>query len=139
MATKQCIECGIDKPTNEFNKRQGKCKSCQKTYAANYNLNDWNIRYQGIYSISDSETGRCLYIGASDGINRRISRHKTNINNLQYAEKWHKSQLNLYTSLSQHKSVFFEVLEECSKELLKEREIHYINQLKPLYNIYNND
>jgi excinuclease UvrABC nuclease subunit len=150
MTTKQCNHCQEVKSLTEFNKRQAKCKPCQYVVANNWlNNQPKNYRYnskkkshnkiKGIYGIFDGENGDCLYIGESGAINRRIERHKTNINNLNYAEKWYPAHLELYKNLSLHKSVFFEILDECEKNIANKLEQTYIKIYKPLYNIKNSD
>jgi Uri superfamily endonuclease len=99
----------------------------------------WNEKYKGIYGIFDSETGNALYIGSSRAINRRVDRHRSNIKNLKYAEQWHPGQLDLYKSLSKHSGVFFQIIDECEKNVMKQLEKFYIKVYKPKYNINNCD
>jgi predicted GIY-YIG superfamily endonuclease len=99
----------------------------------------WNEKYKGIYGIFDSETGDALYIGSSIALNRRINRHKTNIGNLNYVRQWHPASIILYTSLSKHSNVFFQVIDECEKNIMKKLEKFYIKVYNPKYNINDRD
>lgn len=73
----------------------------------------------GIYKIT-SPTGK-IYIGQSVHINKRFTTYK----NLRC-----KSQSKLYSSFVSHgiDNHKFEILEECSKESLNEREVFYIKK-----------
>ena len=99
----------------------------------------WNEKYKGIYGIFDSKTGDTLYIGSSIAINRRINRHKTNIGNLNYVRQWHPGDLKLYTSLASHSNLFFVILDECEKNVMKQLEKFYIKVYQPKYNINDRD
>ncbi len=134
---KKCGKCKIEKEVTEFNKNQGYCISCKKTYSKKYiksyvkteagkqTANKWLKKTSGVYGIF--ENGKCLYVGESERVNGRIAEHRTNIKRFQ--QKTHK---HLYDALSQHKHVIFGVLEETPNH--KEREQYWINKLKPKYN-----
>ena len=70
----------------------------------------------GIYKIT-SPSGK-IYIGQSVNIERRF---------LDYKKSLKKTQIKLYNSLKKYdyKNHIFEIIEECSVELLNERERYY--------------
>ena len=80
----------------------------------------------GIYKITNTVTGQ-FYIGKSVDIKRRWTEHKTP-----------KASGNdsLHSDMRKYgiDNFKFEVIEECDKEKLLERELHYIKTLKPFYN-----
>lgn len=80
----------------------------------------------GIYKITNCIT-RQIYIGQSVDIERRWTEHKTpkaNGNNRLHGDM-QKYGIDNFV---------FEVVEECTKENLLERELFYIKTLKPFYN-----
>lgn len=82
---------------------------------------------QGVYALYDN--GECLYVGESSWLNHRLYLHKS------YTRKpsRNKSQRELYEILNKkHPNFVCGIIEETPNH--KEREQHYINQLKPLYN-----
>jgi predicted GIY-YIG superfamily endonuclease len=99
----------------------------------------WNEKYKGVYGIFDSQTGDALYIGSSIALNRRINRHKTNIKNLDYVKQWHPSDIKLYSLLASHSGVFFQILDECEKAIIRKLEKFYIKVYQPKYNINDRD
>lgn len=99
-------------------------------------LKRYYTKIKGIYGIFDSETSECLYIGGSGAVNNRISIHKYAINHLDKAAKNRPTQYKLYELLASHKSVFFEILDECDKIILSSLEQIYINIYNPKYNSY---
>lgn len=78
----------------------------------------------GIYMIKNLINGKC-YIGQSINIKRRFKEHKSRI--LQKSCKEYNS--SLYQDIRKFglQNFSFEVLEECSKEYLNEREIFWIS------------
>lgn len=80
----------------------------------------------GIYRITNKINGKG-YIGQSVDISRRISEHK----NLKRDET-----LSLKRAFRKYgvENFNFEVLEECALDQLDEREVFWINELKPEYN-----
>ena len=85
----------------------------------------------GIYKITNKINGKC-YIGQSINITNRWKRHKNtayNPNNESYDSP-------LYQSFRKYgiENFSFEILEECSKELLNSKERYWIQY----YNSYNN-
>lgn len=106
-----------------------------KNYSKGYTrLKQWDEKYKGVYGIFDGVTGECLYIGSSVGVNRRLTRHKTCVRDLDYAEKWYPSQVDLYKSLSTHSSLAYELLDECSVKILRPMEQFFMTVFKPKYN-----
>ena len=102
-------------------------------------LKRYFTKYKGIYACFDSTTSECLYIGASSAVNNRINIHRYAINNLDKAAQHRPTQIELYTLLSQHNGVFFEILDECDKKTLSKLEQFYISIYQPKYNKYNYD
>ena len=82
----------------------------------------------GIYKITNNTNGKS-YIGQSVDIFRRWKEHKNNIGKEGF-------DYILYHSLKKHgiNKFSWEIVEECSKDFLDEREIYYID----LYNTYIN-
>lgn len=80
----------------------------------------------GIYKITNKINGKC-YIGQSNNIGRRFIEHKT-IN--------HETNKSLKCAYKKYglDNFEFEILEECNLEDLDEREIFYIEKIKPEYN-----
>ncbi len=155
---KTCSTCKIEQPVSEFYKHsqtkdglRSQCKKChtvvinnrkkQTKYWITYNqieenrikrnqsVYNWERKKQGVYGWFDGDIA--LYVGQSKRLNSRISIHKCWLKNPTTAPKVH---YNLYLSLQQHKNASISIIEECSPEVLLEREKHYINTLKPLYN-----
>lgn len=88
----------------------------------------------GIYKITNLVNGK-VYIGQSVDINRRIKRHKSrafNINSNGYGYP-------LYKAIRKYgiDNFSFEVLEECAKDELNEKEIYYITKYDSWKNGYN--
>lgn len=84
----------------------------------------------GIYKITNIIDGKC-YVGQSVDIKNRWSRHKSNLRkgkhqNQHMQSAWHKYK---------EENFKFEILEECNKSYINEKEIHYIH----LYNSTNRD
>jgi hypothetical protein len=90
----------------------------------------YNYKKQGIYEWYDGDIS--LYIGQSKQLLKRINKHKTCFNNPENYK--HQKQYHLYLLLNQHINASIRIIEECSSEVLLQREQHYINNLKPLYN-----
>jgi predicted GIY-YIG superfamily endonuclease len=156
---KKCSKCQETKELIEFNKRiRSKdglnpcCKICDSQRAKNWGLNNpdkkkqqnknyyqnytdkckasiksWSYRISGVYCIF--ENNKCLYVGRSKGISKRIAQHKCFINKPFTAPKQNKQ---LYYNLQQHSNLEFKIIEETPNH--KEREQYWINELKPKYN-----
>ena len=78
---------------------------------------DNNMAICGIYKITEKSTGK-VYIGQSIDIFRRWEQHQQNL----AEDEWH-NKLYFFTN-----NFTFEILEECDKSLLNEREAYYIKQ-----------
>ena len=142
---KKCIKCKVEKPLIEFSKDktkkdglQHRCKTCNKEYSNNYNktnkakqsLLNYFYKICGIYQIIDNNTNECLYIGKSTMFNHRKVQHQKLIKHPEKSIK-HKK---LYYAINNHNNVSINVIEECLREVLLEREKYYIDIKKPLYN-----
>jgi hypothetical protein len=146
---KICSKCKVEKPVSEYYKHnsnkdglQGQCKSCMKEKSTQWAKNNpdkikkiihkYHTKKQGIYEWYDGDIS--LYIGQSKRLLNRISNHKSYFNNPELAKK--ETQHFLYPLLQQHENASIRIIEECSPEVLLEREQYYINKLKPKYNTY---
>ena len=124
-----------------------KAKEAQKRYyqtsrgkeAHRQGQREYFNRIKGIYGCFDGDTNECLYVGGSKSINSRINNHRYAVTHLDKAAQHRPSHLALYEALAQHSSLVWRVIEECDVTLIKTLEQQYINQLKPIYNIHNND
>lgn len=159
---KKCCDCKEFKLIIEFSKckkapdgLQYNCKQCQKQKSKqNYLKNpekfqqtisvwkkknyeksrqyqrNYERKKQGIYEWYEDNV--CLYVGQSTRLNQRILNHKSYFNNPELAKK--EAQAYLYPLLRQHQNPQIRIVEECSPEVLLEREQYYIDTKKPLYN-----
>ena len=80
----------------------------------------------GIYLLKNKVTGN-IYIGQSINIERRFAEHKTP--NAYGNDRLH-GDIQKYGV----DNFIFEVIEECGKEMLRDKELHYIHTLNPYYN-----
>jgi group I intron endonuclease len=89
-----------------------------------------SVHKVGIYSIRQIGTGR-RYIGSSFAVAKRWYQHRVLLNK----GKHHSSFLQ--NAWTKHGAARFEfsVLEECSREDLLSREQHYLDQLRPVFNV----
>ena len=79
----------------------------------------------GIYMITCLKNNK-HYIGQSVRLKHRMNEHKSNSSNSQL-----KKDIEFYG----WENFRFEILEECAEEELDERELHYIEVVKPEYNV----
>lgn len=145
---KTCIKCNIKKPLSEYYKHKtnidglyGTCKICCNSNSKKYHKDNYekvsklkkkrDLKKSGIYEWHDN--GISLYIGQSYWLISRINCHKCWLKNPSIAPK---SSQYLYQALQQHPNASIRVIEECPRKVLLEREQHYINVRKPLYNKY---
>ncbi len=85
----------------------------------------------GIYKITNLPTGR-FYIGSAVDVDRRWKRHASDLN----AQRHHNSKLQRAWNKYGQAAFTFELLEEVGDlAILLEREQHYMDTLKPFYNI----
>ena len=72
-----------------------------------------------------------FYIGSTKNFNVRKLRH------IQTLKNNYHHNVHLQRSFNKHglKNFVFEILEECTEEVLFEKEQYWINKLKPEYNI----
>ena len=148
---KTCTKCKVEKSLDNYYilkkiyysswckqcvaeyRKSDKSKAVEKEYhkSKNHKLHNksWMYKKQGIYGWFDGNIS--LYIGQSKRLNGRISSHKSWFKNPMSAPK---GDWELYIKLNQHPNASIRIIEECSPEILLERERHYINNYKPLYN-----
>lgn len=83
----------------------------------------------GIY-ILRSEENECLWIGKSVDIERRFKTHCRNLR-----KEIHRADfVNWFISKNRNSSVIhFEILEECSPELLSEKECYWFEKIPPMF------
>lgn len=81
----------------------------------------------GIYmiKINDKE-----YIGSSCNIGHRLKHHLWSLENLKHHNRTMQNLYNKYGS----DNIYFKIVEECSDDILIEREAFYINKLNPYIN-----
>ena len=133
---KQCSKCRVDLVVGvNVYKNQYKCKSCVREYRRKWDTSESGVKSQkkwantkvGVYGIFSNN--KCLYIGESSWLNKRLNIHKSCIKNPQIAPSSH---IEMYYNLQQYTNIEFKILEETPNH--KEREQYWINQLKPKYN-----
>lgn len=85
----------------------------------------------GIYKITNKINQHC-YIGQSRQIEKRWKRH-IEVSNNKNAKEY---QYPLYKAFRKYgiKNFLFEIIEECTVDLLNEKENYYIKKYKPEYN-----
>ena len=83
-----------------------------------------------IYQITNQMNGKC-YIGSTLNLLRRQKQHITNLRRGQHCNSYLQMAFDKY---GEH-AFIFSILEETKSEILIEREQHYLNMLKPEYNI----
>lgn len=83
----------------------------------------------GIYRIKNLVNGKCYY-GSSKEIEKRLKRHKGELNNNVHINCLLQRAWNKYGE----KNFLFEVIEECDEIVLLEKEQYYLD-LNPEYNI----
>ena len=89
-----------------------------------------DVKLPGIYKIMCIATKK-IYIGSSVKPYSRFSRHKLELRNNKHSNLHLQNAWNKYGK----GNFVFEILENCAKELLLEKEQYYINFLKPEFNI----
>lgn len=88
-----------------------------------------NKSQSGIYKIKNLINNK-FYIGSAVSLLSRYHTHKNNLVYNKHTNKHLQSAINKY-GIENFK---FEVVEECSKDVILEREQYYIDTLKPVYN-----
>jgi hypothetical protein len=135
-----CKVCMCDYTKQYFKTDKGKAilkKSVQKHMKTDSYKQKHKTRMTkliGVYGWYDGDTP--LYIGKSTWLYSRICSHKSWYKNPTSAPISHQ---HLYFSLQNHPNASIRIIEECSKEILSEREKYYINKLKPTYNTTHRD
>ena len=156
---KQCKDCEEIYLVEEFhysNKKRGirksYCKNCcyeraqahiekdpiawkyymKRHYRENPEMYPGNHKAKSIPSVSGVYIIDCLltddtYIGCSSNLRNRRYRHSRNVG------KGNKPLKKLINELG-WEAFTFDVLEECDKEVMFDRETHYIQELKPTLN-----
>lgn len=91
-----------------------------------------DVKMIGVYKITNNINGKA-YVGCSVDINRRFNQHKN------YEKSTNEPNKILYHAFKKYniENFTFEVLEECNKEQLVEREIYYIEKFNTYKNGYN--
>lgn len=90
----------------------------------------FGYKKSGIYCITNTSNGK-IYIGSSNHIYYRLRRHKSDLLRKVHANIILQNSYNKYSA----DSFVVSILEECSNELLLQREQYYINTFQPVYNI----
>lgn len=85
------------------------------------------INRKGIYKIKINDKE---YIGSSCNIGHRLKHHLWSLENLKHHNR---TMQNLYNKYGKNE-IYFAVIEECSDEILIEREAYYIHTLNPYIN-----
>ena len=86
----------------------------------------------GIYKIENNITSKC-YIGLSIDCLSRLSRHKSMLRHNKHTNCHLQAAWNKYGE----DAFSYEIIEECSRELLPEREIYWISYYDSFHNGYN--
>jgi group I intron endonuclease len=81
----------------------------------------------GIYKIKINDKE---YIGSSCNIGHRLKHHLWSLDNLKHHNR---TMQNLYNKYGKEE-IYFTIVEECSDDILIEREAYYISTLKPYIN-----
>lgn len=93
-----------------------------------YRAKEGAMMMQGIYKITNIITGE-EYVGQSVDIKKRWYEHKRKLNNATHSLKISFKKFGI-------DKFEFIVLELCEQESLNERETHWINKLKPVFNSF---
>ena len=81
----------------------------------------------GIYKITNIVNGKC-YIGQSKNIAKRWQRHKVELKNNKHGNEYLQRAYNKYGA----DNFKFEVIEECTVDIIDDREKHYIEHYDSL-------
>lgn len=84
----------------------------------------------GIYKIVNVINNK-FYIGSSKNLNKRFKIHLSELKNNRHNNFYLQKSFNKYGE----NNFKFEIIENCSKEILLKREQYYIDTLKPEYNL----
>jgi len=141
---KKCKKCNVELVVGEninlnaLKNSDYQCRSCNTIKARQRRKNnprkakEYVQRYankkQGVYGIFSNQI--CLYVGESSQLLKRINEHKSRIKNPEMVT-W-KSEKQRYYKIKTHSNITIQILEETENH--KERELYYINKLKPIYN-----
>lgn len=85
----------------------------------------------GIYKIESTVKPERIYIGSAVTIFNRFAMHKLNLRQ----NKHHSVKLQNHVNKYGIEDLVFEILEECEKDKLLEREQYYLDTLNPYFNI----
>lgn len=86
----------------------------------------------GIYLIKNEQVGRA-YVGSSTSLNKRLARHKRDLNRRGHPNRHLQRAWNKYGA----ESFSFSVVEECPPEALEERENSWLQKMKAVAGVYN--
>jgi len=90
-------------------------------------------RKAGVYKITCKNNGK-RYIGSSKSIYYRLHRHKSDLKSNTHDNKNLQNSFNKYGE----ESFIIEIMEYCEEDERFEREQHWINKLKPEFNVVQN-
>src|SRR4051794_9917631 len=88
------------------------------------------MRISGIYKITNINNNK-FYVGSAYYIKGRWGKHRSQLRRNIHKNKYLQNAWNK----NGETSFVFEILEECAKDVVIEREQYYIDLLKPEYNI----
>ena len=121
-----------DSNYNQFNLNP--VKVYENANISKFDIISYNKNKSGVYRWVNLLTGKS-YIGCSVNLRNRFYDYY----NLSHLEKRKKNSIRYSSLLKNFNSNFkLEILEYCEKSIVREKEIYYINLLKPEYNILNN-
>ena len=160
--TKECKDCGVDKDLNEYHysdKKKGilksYCKDCsynrakkhiekdplahyyymKRYYKENPDKYPGNYITKKVPPVAGVYIIECLltddkYIGCSSNLRNRRYKHSRNVG------VGKQKPLSKLIKEYGWEAFSFDVLEECDREMIFERETHWIQELKPNLNNY---
>ena len=138
---KPCKECISKqwKETVDYDKNRLRSRVYYKGNSENI-IRVKNEYYQttpaGVYQVTNKSTGEILYIGESSKPTMRWNQHKTQMD----LEKVNSPiAMDLVKGILNKEDLLFEIIEEISdKKTRLKREMFWIDQLKPKYNVRGN-
>lgn len=86
----------------------------------------------GIYKILNTQNNK-FYIGSSINLYHRLHQHLSKLRSNSHTNSKLQNSWNKY----KEENFIIEIMEECDKDIVREKEINYINLLKPEFNLIN--